>query len=194
MEKINLFVDFDNTLVNTNAVCVSLLNRRYGTSFALEDLHKYDFGDLWPSLTYREIDRLFEEPELFEKISFLSGSESVLSGMKQHFNIHLVSCGTPENKRLKELWLSANFPHLTSATVLTDGWHDKSSVDMSGGIFIDDHISCLRSSNAAVKVMFKNFSYGDWNEYDNLDEIYIVNTWQEVKSILEFYVKIGGIV
>ena len=71
----------------------------------------------------------------------------------------------------------------------TDKSCDKSFVDMSGGIFIDDNVDCLRTSNAKVKILIKNNVDTKWNEIKPNEEIYVVNTWDEILEIIDFFYK-----
>lgn len=191
MEKKKLFLDFDNTLVNTNSVCIQMLNERYNTLFTLGQLHRYDFGDLWPNVTSREVCDMFESREMFDRLNFIGNSYEILSRAKEYFDIDIVTCGSVRNGLLKLEFIEDNCPFVDNVYVVDERKHDKSSVDMSGGIFIDDHIESLRSSNASVKIMYKFYSDGDWNQYDNKDEIYVVNTWNEIEEMLNFYAKEG---
>ena len=67
--------------------------------------------------------------------------------------------------------------------------YDKTSVDMSGGIQIDDRADCLRDTNASVKILIQN---GDryWNNptlcANAPNNLYIVHNWNEVVEILLF--------
>ena len=61
--------------------------------------------------------------------------------------------------------------------------------DRHNGVFIDDHIGCLHSSNAKIKILMKNVENGEWNKVEPNDDIYVVNNWYEVYSIFDFIKK-----
>ena len=47
-KPIKVYLDFDNTLVDSNSAMIYLLNQEYGTNKSYEELKKYDFKDLFP--------------------------------------------------------------------------------------------------------------------------------------------------
>lgn len=213
MDKLKLFLDFDNTLVNTNKVAVEYFNTKFGKAYKLEDLKNYNFMDLFPEISGEDIDEFFNGDFLFTNISFIGNSREVLEKFDEFLQVSIVSMCTESNKITKLYWIAENLPQFSEFYGVETGprtdeynsrwaeseggtWssHDKSSVDMSGGIFIDDHIDCLRSSNAKIKILFRFNQDGDWNEFDNTDEIYVVNTWAEIEDILKFYIKLGEVV
>lgn len=192
-KKIELFLDFDNTLVNTNQSCIDILNERYNTSFQLNQLHRYDFRDLWP-ISNEEVESLFESSDLFDRLSYIDNCYESLYGIRKEIIPYIVSSGTKKNAELKRKWILKHDNGLFDTVSVVPRHNDKKIFDMSNGIFIDDHIECLRASNAKVKILYKFFSNGDWNKYDNKDEIYVANTWKEIMGVLNFYIDNGGII
>jgi len=59
---------------------------------------------------------------------------------------------------------------------------DKSSVDMSNGIFIDDVEDNLFSSNAKLKVLYENIPNADWNSKWRGERI---KSWYDVYKYFE---------
>lgn len=69
----------------------------------------------------------------------------------------------------------------------------KNTIDMTNGYQIDDYIPNLLESNAKLKILLtnnRNTYYNDVNkkeDYKNaIEDLYIVNTLEEVEQILEF--------
>lgn len=190
-----LYLDFDNTIVNTGETIVAMLNRQYGTNQKWSNIKRYDFKDLFPNLDKKELCEIFEGSRLYHNVSFLPGARDVLKSVRTSFEIKIVTIGGEENKYYKSRWLALNLPVKYSLTVLNNEVDnfDKSSVDMSDGIFIDDSSECLRSSNAKVKILLTNGLETEWNRREN-DNFYVVQDWYEIGDILKFYVEKGEIV
>ena len=61
---------------------------------------------------------------------------------------------------------------------------------MENGIQIDDNYDNLIKTNARIKILLKNNLITDYNtdygKYGNIDNLYIVDTLEEVGQILKF--------
>lgn len=197
-KPIKVYLDFDNTLVDSNSAMVYLLNQEFGTKKEYKDLKKYDFRDLFPELTDEHCEELFGDWRLFSLLEFFDNCFETLDYFKKRCNYSLVTYGNKYNLSAKKIWCERYLPFLKELHLLEyvpgDMNYDKSMIDMSDGIFIDDHIEYLRSSNAKVKILFRNNHDGDWNEINNLDDVYVVNSWKEIYHIIKFYVDNGGII
>lgn len=197
-KPIKVYLDFDNTLVDSNGAMVYLLNQEFGTKKEYKDLKKYDFKDLFPELTDEHCEELFGDWRLFCLLEFFDDCFETLDFFKKRCEYSLVTYGNKYNLSAKKIWCERYLPFLKELHLLEyvpgDMNYDKSMIDMSDGIFIDDHIEYLRSSNAKVKILFRNNHDGDWNEINNLDDVYVVNSWKEIYHIIKFYVDNGGII
>jgi 5'(3')-deoxyribonucleotidase len=96
----------------------------------------------------------------------------------------LCSIGTYNNIHYKSAWIKENLPYVDKAIFINnrENTMNKSLVDMSGGIIIDDVAKNLETSNAEIKILFDNdFSWNvgctnyDFKTYD----------WVEVFNYLE---------
>lgn len=197
-KPIKVYLDFDNTLVDSNNAMIYLLNQEYGTDRKYEELKRYDFKDLFPKLTDEHCEELFGGWRLFGLLDFFESCYETLDYFKKRCEYSLVTYGSKENLFCKEFWCKKHLPFIKNYYLLEfkedNCGYDKSMIDMSDGIFVDDHIEYLRSSNAKVKILFRNNHDGDWNEINNLDDVYVVNSWKEIYHIIKFYVDNGGII
>lgn len=109
------------------------------------------------------LDHYFSQPRFFEDILPMPLACSTCEILTLDYDIVFVTIGTKANLEGKRRWLADNFEAKYDFIGLDiNEYHDKSSVDMSDGIFIDDSSSNLKTSNAAVKIC-----YGQklqWNE------------------------------
>lgn len=185
-----LFIDFDNTIANSSEVIVDMLNEHFGKHENFEKLRKYDFSDLFPECSYWDIEKFFNSDEMFERLKIFPNMIETVDTFKDFFDeISIVTIGTKDNLENKKRFLKENNLELTFYGIENNGRSDKSSVDMHNGVFIDDHIGCLHSSNAKIKILMKNVENGEWNKVEPNDDIYVVNNWYEVYSIFDFIKK-----
>ena len=185
-----LFIDFDNTIANSSEVIVDMLNEHFDKNENFEKLRKYDFSDLFPECSYWDIEKFFNSDEMFERLKIFPNMIETVDAFKDFFDeISIVTIGTKDNLENKKRFLKENNLELTFYGIENNGRSDKSSVDMHNGVFIDDHIGCLHSSNAKIKILMKNVENGEWNKVEPNDDIYIVNNWYEVYSIFDFIKK-----
>lgn len=185
-----LFIDFDNTIANSSEVIVDMLNEHFGKNENFEKLRKYDFSDLFPECSYWDIEKFFNSDEMFERLKIFPNMIETVDAFKDFFDeISIVTIGTKDNLENKKRFLKENNLELTFYGIENNGRSDKSSVDMHNGVFIDDHIGCLHSSNAKIKILMKNVENGEWNKVEPNDDIYVVNNWYEVYYIFDFIKK-----
>lgn len=185
-----LFIDFDNTIANSSEVIVDMLNEHFDKNENFEKLRKYDFSDLFPECSYWDIEKFFNSDEMFERLKIFPNMIETVDAFKDFFDeISIVTIGTKYNLENKKRFLKENNLELTFYGIENNGRTDKSSVDMHNGVFIDDHIGCLHSSNAKIKILMKNVENGEWNKVEPNDDIYVVNNWYEVYSIFDFIKK-----
>lgn len=52
-----------------------------------------------------------------------------------------------------------------------EGLEDKSKIDLSDWVFVDDNQNNLNDSNASLKILFKNRENADWNNKWNGQQI-----------------------
>ena len=194
MDKINVYVDFDNTMVDTNQSAVEMLNKIYNKNQDYRDVYRYDFKDLFPECTDEVIDYIFSSEELFNNIKLFEKCKDILSD--DNLNIKIISVGTIKNLDLKNYWLKNNFDFNAQLIGFEDKQTDKekSVIDMSNQVFIDDRIAVLRNSNAKIKILYRNGTDVSWNHISPNEEWYVVDTWDEIGEILNFYIKNGGII
>ena len=185
-----LFIDFDNTIANSSEVIVDMLNEHFDKNENFEKLRKYDFSDLFPECSYWDIEKFFNSDEMFERLKIFPNMIETVDAFKDFFDeISIVTIGTKDNLENKKRFLKENNLELTFYGIENNGRSDKSSVDMHNGVFIDDHIGCLHSSNAKIKILMKTNENAEWSKIEPNEDIYVVNNWYEVYSILDFITK-----
>lgn len=182
-----IYLDFDNTMVESNKRIIEILNSKYHTSKTEEDIKDYQFNSIYPISEKEKLD-MFESDEFYNGLEFKPQVLEVLNKYKDSYNFIIVSKGTPNNLVKKQNWIISHLPYNLKFIGLSGQTFKKDEIDMSDGIQIDDNFSCLKT-NAALKILYKSFNQFPWQQPDTDDEYIAVNTWEEIDSILDFYGK-----
>lgn len=185
MSKPKLFVDFDSVLVDTNKSFCDYYNTyyRHREGFKLADHNKcevWNFYDTCP-LAKDDVNKIFGDKRLFDRLDLYPHAYRVLLKLSKQYEIIIVSIGTFDNISNKNIWIKKHLPFIKEAIMLckdNEVIMDKSVVDMTGGVFIDDIKSNLDSTNAERKILFgKKFIWNeewkgeyciDWNEIEKV--------------------------
>lgn len=189
MNKTKLFLDIDDVLIHSIATYTHIYNRlyKYHKDYVYanwEDVTEWNYTKTCP-LTVDCSNEIFESHLFFKYAKVFPNAIEVIKKLNKAYNVILISVGTPKNISNKSLWIEQNLPFVENAIYLYNGSSnkaDKSIVDMSGGIFIDDHQNNLYGSNADIRICYTN----EYREYKwNKDWVGLkVGTWKEIEEML----------
>lgn len=173
MGRPKLFLDFDNTIVDTIAAVVSLYNEDYVNHDGFvtinpKDVTSWEFTEC-NLATYEEIDKYFGDKRFFQRVKLYPSAGQVLRSLSHRYDITVVSHGYASNLKLKKEWVKDKlfkeiFDNSCNAEFIGVNWethNDKYHVDMSNSIFVDDSIRNLETSSAKYKILYGE--YMDWN-------------------------------
>ena len=175
----DIYIDFDGVIVNTIKAIVSMYNEdfKYYKGFKKIDyrtINTWGFEELTLA-DKKTIDHYFNRERFFTRLEFMPGVYEVLKELAKKHKIYIVSMGYSPNLKGKEEWLQKNMPFVKLIGCNYKEYSDKSHINMSDGIFIDDLSKNLQTSNAKYRILYgKNFS---WNE--NWDGLHFEN-WLEI--------------
>ena len=164
---INLFLDLDATIVDSSKAYCAVYNTYYShlEGFKPADhtkVYQYNFSDEC-LLALQDKSKIFGNQDFFDNLILFENAYEVLLSLKDKYNIIICTLGDNDNISLKSQWIKENLPFVNNCIFInSNGINSKSIVDMSGGIFIDDHQDNLFSSNAEYK-----YCYGEvkgWND------------------------------
>lgn len=163
MKKQDLFLDFDGTLVNSAKRVVEIYNERTGNNADWTKVRKWNFTDQCPGIKPM-IKEIFASDEFYEGLEFFNTNTlDVLNLLKKRYNVIICTIGCWENVSKKVVWIKNNADHGNVILIAKDdNVMDKSIIDMSGAIIVDDHEDNLFSSNAETKISFG--TRAEWNE------------------------------
>ena len=180
-----VYVDFDNTIVESNQKVIEILNNKYGLNKSEDDLEDYGYTSIAP-ITEEEKLGIFESDEFFSNLKFKSDFLKVLNKYDGKVKFVITTKGTAENLKKKEQWIKENIPGNISFVGITNNSLSKRQVDMTNGIQIDDCTAAL-DTNADIKILYKDNHNFNWQSNYNNTDILVVNTWLEIDDILSFY-------
>lgn len=124
----------------------------------------WNFTDQCYLMDADKVDEYFNDERFFDdNLEFMENAEEIINKLSDSFDIYVVSMGNKRNLELKEEWLDKKLPCIKGFIGCNfDNVQDKSHIDMSDGIQIDDCAINLETSNASIKIL-----YGDiysWNK------------------------------
>lgn len=109
----------------------------------------------------------------------MSWAEKVLDDLKNIYEITIVSSGYSPNLTAKELWINKHLPYCNFIGVNLKEYKDKSHINMQDGIFIDDSMQNLVTSNAILNICF-----GDDYEWNKNWQGIRCRNWMDVGNCL----------
>lgn len=161
-----IYIDFDNTLVDTIKTIVSLYNEdfEYYKKFHHVnwwEIDSYDFKEL-TCASKKYINTYFNTPRFFYELEFMPGAHEIIDSLGELYNVKIVSMGYSPNLKQKEEWINRYLFNCEFIGVNMKKYKDKSHIDMSDGILIDDSVHMLETSNAQEKYCFGDIY--SWNK------------------------------
>lgn len=165
--KKRLIIDVDGVITNTMMNYCALYNILYEDKkgFVPADWHKvrqYDMKDQCPLVPDDEIEDMFNIPQMYTYDSFMPDAIAVVNRLSEKYNIEIATIGMRKNLINKYKLLTEYLFIDTYHGIDVLRYKDKSHIDMSGAIFIDDVAENLETSNAEKKICFgKKYP---WNE------------------------------
>lgn len=185
-----IFLDCDDTIINSSECIIDLLNRKNGTNKTIKDLKDFHYRSIDKTLTDADVIRLFESNDFWGSVEYNSDFLDVKDFLDANFDIEIVSCGTEMNLKKKKEKLKPLGYKFTGILIKDDSNLCKRCINMQDGIQIDDNMESMENTNAAIKILFQNNNDFTWNKpKSNIDNLYVVQSWKEIFQILEFLKK-----
>ena len=182
---VTLYVDADDTILDSSKAVIEILNEKYNLSPAktILDLEDWNYHSICDEVTPAEVTEIYNSKDFFDRVKIKKGFESFWRKHKDKFSLKIVTKGTFENLRRKEEYFSKYLPEAEVIGVgfSTDTLSDfgKGHIDMTGGIQIDDRTDSL-NTNAPIKILITHVMQLLWNQY-------LVKYYKESLYILESF-------
>ena len=185
-----IFIDFDNTIVNTTHAFVCWYNIVYRDSVESDDIIDYSFNPQI-KLLQKEITNAFTTELLYKYMYPYPGMYEALSRLKSiGCELYLITNCSDKSVVRKIEWLENNeyIKDLFSGKIFLSVGKafDKSCIDMSDAVLIDDHRENHLKSNAKYKYAFKDHPNRTWYPTEE-DGVKVFDSW---KAIADDIVKI----
>ena len=182
-----IFIDMDLTLFNTVRVITELYDEdfRYYSDYKRipwTEVKSWSFDEL-NAAPKGYIDTYFNQKRFFDRVKMFPDAKEVIDRLSRIYKIVFVSHGFSPNLRLKKKYIKEHFPYAEFIGVNLKEHNDKSCVDMLNGIFIDDMIKNLDSSNADMKICFGDYEWNKCHSSELKDYIKVTN-WKEIGELL----------
>lgn len=186
--KRKIFIDLDCTLYNTVKQIVAMYDEDYCYYSDYEkipwtEVRTWDFTEL-KAAKAEHINHYFNQKRFFDNVEMFDNAKETIDWLSSNYKIVFVSHGYSPNLRLKQEYIKKHFPYAEFIGVNLKEHSDKSCVNMSNGIFIDDKAENLETSNADVKICFGD-SY-EWNDDFEIDGDKNFNAfdWDDVSYLI----------
>ena len=182
MKYKTIYLDFDGCIVNTIKAVCDLYNEdfQYYKKFVPVkwwEVNTWDFQECNCAKS-KYLNTYFNQKRFFDALEFMPCAKEVINLLSEVYKVKIVSMGYSPNLKGKEIWLSEKFPKIEFVGINMKHHSDKSMIDMSDGLLIDDNSNNLFSSNALEKIC-----YGDkyaWNDDWKGKRM----TWKEIEEYL----------
>lgn len=199
VQGLKIFVDADDTILESSKAVIELLNERYNIQppKTFQDLKEWNYKSIYPKLTDDDVRDIYDSEEFFVRVKPNPIFEKIFNKHKEAVSFVVVTKGTFANLDKKKKLVQNLFPSIEYIGLGFEEYDDngekhafdKSCVDMSGGIQIDDRVSCL-NTNASVKILIKNGISVPWNHHksENVGTLYVADTFEQVEEILDWLI------
>ena len=97
MSKPTLYVDCDDTVLESSETVIKILNKRYGLDKTIDDLRDWNYKSIVKELSQEELYKIYESDEFWDDIRFKLGFLSFFNENCSKYNWVFVSLGTEEN-------------------------------------------------------------------------------------------------
>lgn len=192
---VTLYVDADDTILDSSKAVIEILNEKYNLSPAktILDLEDWNYHSICDEVTPDEVTEIYNSKDFFDRVKIKKGFEKFWSKHKDKFILKIVTKGTSENLQRKEEYFAKHLPEaeIVGVGFSTDTLSDfgKGHIDMAGGIQIDDRTDSL-NTNAPIKILITHGMQLPWNqylgEYDK-ESVYILENWDLIEESLLFF-------
>lgn len=148
-----IYLDVDGVIWHSCQAFCDVVNKRFGTNVQGNEILSWNFKELKEDLTDEDVEYVFGDYYFFKCIRWVNGAYDFIRRYKD--KITIVTKGTCMNLTRKlEEFDALGLDIAVCGLSLNDS---KSSVNMNGGLLIDDCTNNLIESNATYKIQFLEY-------------------------------------
>jgi uncharacterized HAD superfamily protein len=181
--KLNIGLDFDDTLMHTREALIAILNKAHNTNLHPDQCTDYYLSDHW-NLSEEQFTAMFNAHE--DHIHTQPPLEDLIPTLvswQPHANFHIIT-GRPECWLPSALkWLAThNIPIVQIISARTAGGKGAASKLHNLDLFIEDHFTFAKEvADTNIPVLLINRPY---NQNQSHPLITRVKDWQEIQTIV----------
>lgn len=168
IKKLPLYVDYDNTIVNTARILPEAYYLLTGVKPVKDMALDWNADTCFPPKASREaIHKIFDIPLFFKLANdnIYPSALHILYDLSKYYDIHIISCGSESNLQLKKEWCKEHLPFISSFIGLNQTSKTFNKSVAKNGVIIDDRLDALLSSDNCLKILFRyNNELYEWQE------------------------------
>lgn len=190
MSKLKIYLDCDDTILNSSETVIDILNNRYGINKNIEDLKDWYYRSIVKNILPEQIIEIYSSDEFWSRVKFKQSFLDFYNKYRNKFEWYIVTKGDSVNLEKKKKFLDGKLKKYYYIPLDFEDTNEfcKHMIDMEGGIQVDDRRDCLVDTNAACKILITNNRERYWNKsVINADNFYRVSDWEEIQQILLFF-------
>lgn len=186
-QKINLYIDIDNTILNTAEAFINKYCKENNINKNFYDLKDWGFKSIDRNIKVREFLKYIEDEEFFNDVRYYDDFLRFYVRNADRFIFNFVTIGTKRNLEMKKHFILSTLPTIENVKYIGfEKENTKNIIDMSNGIQIDDKYSNL-DTNARIKILQKNYIDTDYNRVNDIrEDLYIMQDWEQIGKAIEF--------
>lgn len=179
MKPLTILFDADDVAENLLNCWIKLINERYGTSVAFEDVRDWDMTLAFPTLTKQQIFGVLQDEALWQNLEPMPGSQRVLQKwFDQGHQLYMVTASDYRTCKVKVERILEMFPFLDWEHII----FASNKQMIRGDILIDDGIHNLLEGKY-FKILFdRPHNRGlDIEKYG----VHRASTWDDVDTMVQ---------
>ena len=187
----NIGIDLDEVVVDFINPFIDYFNKRFGTTFEVEDMHSYNLWECGMGGNREEAIRFvreFYESDNFEKIPFWSGARETINYLRRNHKIYIITSRPEEFREKTDRFLAENFSGNGFSVLYSGDFHrqGRTKAEICRDYGIDVHLDDnLKYALECAREVRKVFLFDKpWNQQPVNGNIVRVKTWEEVLSEL----------
>ena len=179
-----IFVDFDDTIVDSVENVIRIANNRYGQKVTINDITRWSFDGVYDGVDEQDIVNIFYEDDFFKTLKIKNHAIVTLSKLSARNEIIIATKTTPKGFEKKYKWMKQNLkPVCKHIDILGFNLQQMKYVPaMEESIMIDDNVQFLKESKALYQIFYNNHRPFDaTQEWDGLE----VDNWFDLEVMLK---------
>lgn len=179
-----IFVDFDDTIVNSVENVIRIANNRYGQKVTIKDIKQWSFDGVYDGIDGQDIVNIFYEDDFFKTLKLKDHALITLSKLSARNEIIIATKTTKDGLIKKYQWIKENLKHVCRHIDLMGFNLEQAKYipSMEKSIMIDDNVQFLEESRAKYQIFYNNHRpFDETQQWDGLE----VDNWWDLETMLK---------